>query len=53
MKATRDALSILRKRLDRNPRLRALVEQERVNCQAALAIRAARKDAGLTQAQLA
>jgi len=53
MKKTKDALAILKKRLENNPRLKALVEEERVNYQAALAIREARKKMGLTQAQLA
>jgi len=53
MKRTKDALGILGKRMDKNPRLKALVEAERVNFQAALAIRKARQEAGLTQAQLA
>ncbi|MBI5241084.1 MAG: helix-turn-helix domain-containing protein [Elusimicrobia bacterium] len=53
MKGTKDALEILGKRMARNPRLQALVEAERVNFQAASAIRQARIHAGLTQAQLA
>lgn len=53
MKKTKDAWQILRKRVENNPRLKPLVEEERVNLQAALAIREARKKAGLTQAQLA
>lgn len=44
---------MLKKRLENNPRLKALVEEERVNYQAALAIREARKKMGLTLAQLA
>lgn len=40
-------------RMERNPRLKSLVEEERVNFQAASAIRQARKKARLTQAQLA
>lgn len=53
MKRTKDALAILKKRLENRPRLKALVEEERVNYQAALAIRQARKKMGLTQARLA
>jgi ribosome-binding protein aMBF1 (putative translation factor) len=53
MKRTKDAVAILKKRLENNPRLKALVEEERVNFQAALAIRDARKKMGLTQAKLA
>ena len=53
MKRTKNALEILKTRTDKNPRLKAFVEEERVNLQAALAIRDARKKAGLTQAQLA
>ena len=53
MKKTKDALTILKKRLENNPRLKNLVEEERVNFQAALAIREARKKMGLTQARLA
>ncbi len=53
MKRTKDTLAILKKRLANNPRLKALVEEERVNYQAALAIRETRKKMGLTQAQLA
>lgn len=53
MSRTKDALAILGKRMEKNPRLKALVEAERVNFQAALAIREARRQAGLTQAQLA
>lgn len=53
MKRTKDAWQILKKRVENNRRLKPLVEEERVNLQAALAIREARKKAGLTQAQLA
>ena len=53
MKKTKSALEILRKRADRSPRLKALIEEERINYQAALAIREARKKAGLTQTELA
>ncbi|MFH2034154.1 MAG: helix-turn-helix domain-containing protein [Candidatus Margulisiibacteriota bacterium] len=50
---TKNALEILRKRIGETPRLRALIEEERVNFQAALTIQKARKKAGLTQGQLA
>lgn len=53
MKKTKDAVEILRKRMETNPHLKALVEEERVNYQAALAIHEGRKKAGMTQAQLA
>ena len=53
MKRTKDAVGILKKRVEKSSRLKALVEEERVNLQAALAIREARKKAGLTQAKLA
>lgn len=53
MKKTKDGLEILGKRIAKSPRLQAMVEEERANYQAALAIRAARKKANLTQAQLA
>ena len=47
------SLRFLGRTLRKNPRLKALVEEERVNLQAALAIREARLKAGLTQAELA
>ena len=53
MNKTKNGLEILRARINKSPRLKAMVEEERVNYQAALAIRAARKKAKLTQAQLA
>jgi len=53
MKPTKDALEILDRWIEKNPRLKKLVEEERVNFKAAWAIRAARKKAGLTQAELA
>jgi ribosome-binding protein aMBF1 (putative translation factor) len=49
----KNALEILKKRIGRTPQLKALVEEERVNFQAALTIQQARKKAGLTQVQLA
>lgn len=53
MKRTRDAVEILNRWVEKNPRLKALVAEEQVNLQAAVAIREARMKAGLTQAQLA
>ncbi len=53
IKKTRDATAILNRRLEKSPTLKQMVEEERVNYQAALEIRQARKKAGLTQAELA
>lgn len=53
MKKTRDATVILKRRLEKSPALKQMVEEERVNYQAALEIRQARQRAGLTQAELA
>lgn len=53
MKKTKNALEVLKRDLDKNQYLKELVEEERINFQAALAIREARKKASLTQAQLA
>lgn len=53
MKTTTDGLKILSKRMERSPHLQRLVEEERVNLQAAHAIRDARAKAGLSQAALA
>ncbi len=53
MKKTSDAAEILRHRIEKSPRLKKIYEGEKVNLQAALAIRQAREKAGLTQAQLA
>ncbi len=53
MKKTKDAVAMLNRRMEKNPRLKQLVEEERVNYQAALEISQARKKAGLTQAELA
>lgn len=50
---TTDAVEILRRRAMKDPKLQALYEEEKINYQAALAIRHAREAAGLTQAQLA
>lgn len=48
-----DAVEILRRRAMKGPKLQALYVEEKINYQAALAIRQAREAAGLTQAQLA
>ena len=53
MKTTTDALRILGRRMAKSPRLQRAVEEERVNLQAAHAIREARHRAGLSQAALA
>lgn len=49
----RNALEVLRKRVEGDSELREFVEEERVNLQVALAIRIARDEAGLTQKELA
>lgn len=53
MRRTTNALEILKERIDKSPRLKAMLEEERANLKVALAIRAVRKEAGLTQAELA
>ena len=53
MKKTTDAIEILKRRAARDPKLQELYEEEKINFQAAIAIREAREAAGLTQAQLA
>ena len=50
---TTDAIKILKLRAARDPNLQELYEEEKINFQAAIAIREAREAAGLTQAQLA
>lgn len=50
---TTDAVGILRRRSMKDPKLQMLYEEEKINYQAALAIRQAREAAGLTQGQLA
>ncbi len=52
-KKTADAVEILKRRAVRDPKLQALYEEEKINFQAALAVRRAREAAGLTQGQLA
>ena len=53
MKKTEDALEILKRRRVRDLELQNLYEEEKVNFQAALAIREAREAAGATQEELA
>lgn len=50
---TTNAVEILRRRAMKDPKLQEYYEEERINLQAALAIRRAREAAGLTQSQLA
>ena len=50
---TTDAVKILKHRAARDPKLQELYEEEKINFQAAIAIREAREAAGLTQVQLA
>ncbi|OGW61882.1 MAG: hypothetical protein A2V83_04795 [Nitrospirae bacterium RBG_16_64_22] len=50
---TVDAVQILKRRVAEDRELREIYEEEKVNYQAALAIRKAREAAGLTQAELA
>jgi ribosome-binding protein aMBF1 (putative translation factor) len=50
---TTDAVEILKRRTAKDPKLQELYEEEKINLQAALAIRQAREAAGLTQGQLA
>ncbi|MEW6325201.1 MAG: helix-turn-helix transcriptional regulator [Nitrospirota bacterium] len=50
---TTDAVEILKRRAAKDPKLRELYEEEKINLQAALAVRQAREAAGLTQGQLA
>ncbi len=53
MRKTTDALKILMGDRAKNPRFMRMLEEERVNLQAAHAIREARHKAGLSQAALA
>src|SRR3990172_4243815 len=50
---TTDAVEILKRRTAKDPKLQELYEEEKINLQAASAIRQAREAAGLTQGQLA
>ena len=53
MRKTTDAIKILMKDMEHRPGFRKALEEERVNLQAAHAIREARERAGLTQTELA
>ncbi|MEK6543715.1 MAG: helix-turn-helix transcriptional regulator [Elusimicrobiota bacterium] len=53
MKKTSDAVEILMHRIKKDPQLKRIYEEERVNLQAAIAIREAREKAKLSQASLA
>lgn len=50
---TADAVEILKRRTAKDQKLQKLYEEEKINLQAASAIRQAREAAGLTQGQLA
>jgi len=50
---TNNAVEILKRRTAKDPKLQELYEEEKINLQAATAIRRAREAAGLTQGQLA
>lgn len=50
---TTDAVEILKRRTAKDPELQEFYEEEKINLQAALAIRRARETSGLTQDQLA
>ena len=50
---TKDGLKLIERRFARNPRLKRMLAEERVNLQAALLLRKAREEAGMTQARLA
>ena len=50
---TIDAVEILKRRALKDPKLRELYEEEKINYQSAQVIQQAREAAGLTQAQLA
>ena len=53
MAKTKEALKILKKRFKKDPGLKKIYEEEKINLQMALTIRKAREAAGLTQRQLA
>jgi ribosome-binding protein aMBF1 (putative translation factor) len=53
MSETNDALKIIRKSIDRDPELQEMVRESSVNAQVSLIIYDVRKQAGLTQKQLA
>jgi ribosome-binding protein aMBF1 (putative translation factor) len=53
MSETNDALKIIRKSINRDPELQKMVRESSVNAQVSLIIYDVRKQAGLTQKQLA
>jgi ribosome-binding protein aMBF1 (putative translation factor) len=53
MSETNDALKIIRKSIERDPELQEMVRESSVNAQVSLIIYDVRKQAGLTQKQLA
>ena len=53
MTKTKNALEMLKRRREKDPELRRLYEEERINFQIALLIRKEREAAGMTQKQLA
>jgi ribosome-binding protein aMBF1 (putative translation factor) len=53
MSETNDALKIIQKSIDRDPQLQEMVRESSVNAQVSLIIYDVRKQAGLTQKQLA
>lgn len=53
MAKTSNALKILKRRREKDPELQKFYEEEKTNLSAALAIRKAREEAGLTQEELA
>jgi ribosome-binding protein aMBF1 (putative translation factor) len=50
---TKDGLKLIERRFAKTPRLKRMLAEERVNLQAALLLRKAREEAGVTQAELA
>ncbi len=53
MSETNDALKIIQKSIDRDPELQEMVRESSINAQVSLIIYDVRKQAGLTQKQLA
>jgi ribosome-binding protein aMBF1 (putative translation factor) len=53
MSETNDALKIIQKSIDRDPQLQEMIRESSVNAQVSLIIYDVRKQAGLTQKQLA
>lgn len=50
---TKNAIEILKRRVEKKPALKKIYEEEKLNFQIACLIRKSRESAGLTQAQLA